>query len=481
MFAELNERVVRPKVSQGENGFTLFLNGEAVCGKYNDLAFEGVQANPNHHCEPGSQFLHTMASVNMFWRTVSEDCLNTMLPFTRNTGPCLSICRRNHTPNLPEDFKELAYLVSCVNSMPNYDGCIVPTPETRLKWSPDHHHVVGLRHMQAGIEERYRHKEEVERQGPEAKTFLGIEVPRADAVGFARDDASDDDVFVTVDVAMLVVSIVPVLYEKEGQQFKETYWVGTVLPQPGVDLLRCLEKLGRPPGVQHPQDARLAQERANRWAHLNYVEPYRCYKLSIREWDLLASGSVADNLTDRRHPYLTMNPTSTLHKIIQSLPHGVERCQIVGMPPVHSGEDFRRLYDIHVENWHMCIQWAKEFSALSEQIWQLPPSSRRFIPPLNLPAVPGTPFLDGAGEVTYSILGEPPLNFLWKPMLQMDSRLSYEEFFVGKLPKLVQGTLMSWIFDGDILEFIGTEQEVRLAFGDAPSRPADLVVWGGRR
>eukprot|EP00961_Rhodomonas_salina_P204636 2761831-Rhodomonas_salina.1 len=37
--------------------------------------------------------------------------------------------------------------------------------------------------------------------------------------------------------------------------------------------------------------------------------------------------------------------------------------------------------------------------------------------------------------------------------------MSYDEFFVGKLPILVQGTLMAWIFDGDIHEFLGAETE----------------------
>eukprot|EP00961_Rhodomonas_salina_P266089 3596540-Rhodomonas_salina.1 len=77
-----------------------------------------------------------MASVNMFWRTLPDTWVNNTLPFVRHTGPALSLCHRNHTPNLPKDFKELAYLVSSINSMPYFDGCIVPTPQTRLKWSP---------------------------------------------------------------------------------------------------------------------------------------------------------------------------------------------------------------------------------------------------------------------------------------------------------------------------------------------------------
>eukprot|EP00961_Rhodomonas_salina_P123846 1669135-Rhodomonas_salina.1 len=47
-------------------------------------------------------------------------------------------------------------------------------------------------------------------------------------------------------------------------------------------------------------------------------------------------------------------------------------------------------------------------------------------------------------------------------MLQFDPRMSYDEFFVGKLPILVQGTLMAWIFDGDIHEFLGAETEEML-------------------
>lgn len=44
-------------------------------------------------------------------------------------------------------------------------------------------------------------------------------------------------------------------------------------------------------------------------------------------------------------------------------------------------------------------------------------------------------------------------------MLDFDSRLAFEEFFIGKLPILVQGPLMAWIFDWDIHEFLGTESE----------------------
>eukprot|EP00961_Rhodomonas_salina_P110586 1488062-Rhodomonas_salina.1 len=75
-------------------------------------------------------------------------------------------------------------------------------------------------------------------------------------------------------------------------------------------------------------EVKVCQERRNRWAHLNYVEPFRLYNLSLQDWDHLFSSGTADNYTDRRHAYLTMNPTSVVHKIIQSLPDGVEGCQM---------------------------------------------------------------------------------------------------------------------------------------------------------
>jgi hypothetical protein len=97
--------VPRARVSRGAHGFVVFQNGEAVCPDYNAEALGGMDGNPGEHCSPAAEFLGTMASVNMHWRTVPAGWVNEVLPCARHTGPCLSICRRNHTPNLPEDFK----------------------------------------------------------------------------------------------------------------------------------------------------------------------------------------------------------------------------------------------------------------------------------------------------------------------------------------------------------------------------------------
>eukprot|EP00961_Rhodomonas_salina_P115686 1557287-Rhodomonas_salina.1 len=68
-----------------------------------------------------------------------------------------------------------------------------------------------------------------------------------------------------------------------------------------------------------------------------------------------------------------------------------------------------------------------EFERLSSAIFALKPSERRYVPPLNLPVVPGFAFCEeGEDTVFYSLLSVPPLTFLWKPMLQFDPRMSYD-------------------------------------------------------
>eukprot|EP00961_Rhodomonas_salina_P110246 1483800-Rhodomonas_salina.1 len=461
LFAELNQNVIRAQVGHTEDGFTCFLNEDVVPESYRDNCFRPILPNEEGYCSPLDTHMRSMNSVSRSWRTVRETWVNETLPCTRNTGPCLSICRKNHTPNMPEDFKELAYLVCAVNSMPTFDGCIVPTPDTRLKWSSDFQHIVGVQYRQPNVEERHRQQQAVDRGASEKRVFMGATVPDADSMTYGRDDSLDGEAFVSCDPVTLVVSIVPVHYTYEGEQCKQTFWVATVIPQPGVDVVRCFERLGKPLSVNSLMDIRLANERRNRWAHLNYVEPFHSYNLQVQEWDYLFTPGTSDNYTDRRHPYLSMNSTSVIHKIIQSLPNGVEDCYMVGLPPVVDTEDLHKLYENHLANWHMCIEWATEFSKLSQAIASCRGGDRRYIPPLNLPVVPGYVFRKrGSGPCFYSLLGEPPLNFLWKPMLDIDSRIAFEEFFIGKLPILVQGTLMAWIFDGDINEFLGTESDV---------------------
>ena len=63
-------------------------------------------------------------------------------------------------PDVNLTLQELAFLVSCVNAMSNYDGCIVPTASAQLKWSPDLHHIVGLQHLQADAEESFVRRDE---------------------------------------------------------------------------------------------------------------------------------------------------------------------------------------------------------------------------------------------------------------------------------------------------------------------------------
>lgn len=166
-----------------------------------------------------------------------------------------------------------------------------------------------------------------------------------------------------------------------------------------------------------------------------------------------------DHYTDRRHPYATMSPSATMHKILRALPDGVENCRVIGMPSIDNEDELAKMYTGHVEAWKMSIQWAVEFEKLSQAIQAVRPSERRYIPALNLPPVPGMPFRSREGEIYYSLTGDPPLSFLWKPMLTLDPKMAFDEFIVGKLPVLVQGTLMAWIFDGDVHEFLGDDHE----------------------
>eukprot|EP00961_Rhodomonas_salina_P135577 1824177-Rhodomonas_salina.1 len=80
--------------------------------------------------------------------------------------------------------------------MPYFDGCIVPTPQTRLKWSPDYQHIVGMQHVQAGVEERFRQRAVVRAKAGKPKSFLGLKVPTADSVAYRREATMDEDVFV---------------------------------------------------------------------------------------------------------------------------------------------------------------------------------------------------------------------------------------------------------------------------------------------
>lgn len=290
------------------------------------------------------------------------------------------------------------------------------------------------------------------------KTFLGSALPLPDEIAYASEAADDAEVYVSCDVAMLVVSIVPVLYILGDEEKHDTFWIATVLPQPGVDLLRCFERVGRPLSTQ-AGDLKLAQDRANRWVHLNYVEPFKCYNLQMRDWDYTCAASAIDHYTDRRHPYATMNPTAVVHKVLQALPDGVTECCVVGLTQLTSDRDVRDMYTVHTENWRLCVQWAAEFGKLSQALHALKPSERRFVPPLNLPPVPGTPLKTEDGELCYTLLGAPPLSMLWKPMLTADPRVAFDEFFVGKLPLVVQGTLMAWIFGGDVREFLGSADQ----------------------
>lgn len=259
MFAELNQGVSRVRVRQASNGLPTIVNEEVLPPNFLETAFEGVHANPEGFCSPSEKHMWTMASVSMNWRTLPAHWVNCSLPFARNTGPCLTLCRRNHTPNPPDDFRELAYLVAAVNTLPNYDGCIVPTPETRLKWNADYTHIIGMQHVEAGVEERERQNEELSRRGVRKKIYMGMELPQPDEISYSESGSSTQEVFVTCDVATLVLSILPVIYELGGREYKETFWIATVLPQPGVDIVRCMERIGKPHLVHIPRDVKTAQ------------------------------------------------------------------------------------------------------------------------------------------------------------------------------------------------------------------------------
>eukprot|EP00961_Rhodomonas_salina_P179621 2423844-Rhodomonas_salina.1 len=175
----------------------------------------------------------------------------------------------------------------------------------------------------------------------------------------------------------------------------------------------------------HARESAGRGEKREQCCGLNYVEPFQSYKLQVQEWDHLLAQGTADNLTDLRHAYLVMNPTLVIHKIIQSLPDGVEECHMVGLPLIAEEADIYCMYENHLTNWHMSIAWSQEFWKLWEAIQATKCGDHRHIPPLNLPVVPGTPFhgLDDQ-ETYYSLLGTPPLNMLWKPMLEFDVLLS---------------------------------------------------------
>eukprot|EP00961_Rhodomonas_salina_P232625 3142742-Rhodomonas_salina.1 len=92
-------------------------------------------------------------------------------------------------------------------------------------------------------------------------------------------------------------------------------------------------------------------------------------------------------------------------------------------------------------------------------IFSVKGSDRRYIPKLNLPVVPGNAYVGEEGIIYYDQLGTLPLNMLWKPVLTVEYRSMFSDFCTGKLPLLVQATLMVWIFDGDMHEFMGSDHE----------------------
>lgn len=458
LFSNANNSISCAQSSQSVDGYAIFKSSTAVSEEYKARACKETWENVNNNLVPPVELMGSMCATAACWRVVDSDWINKRLPFARNTGPCVSFCRKNHTPNIPDDFKQLAYFVSCINGMPNYDECIVPTENTILKWSSDGNHILGMQHTNADIEERMRQRSVVSDSVESKKqTFMGLEIPCADEVAYMRDDSMDDTTHVTVDPIMLVVSVVPVFYTKEDEDFKETFWIATLIPLPGVNILKCIEKVCRPFDLRNNMDRDSAKERSDLWKRLCCVECFQSYNISVREWDHAFTMDTFDNYTDRRHPFSVMSTSSVMHKILHALPPDVECCSIFGMPKLNTADNIQKFYENHVTQWELSIRWVEEFNEMSKLMFGLRQCDRKYVPKLNLPVVPGMAMQIGTDYVYYNQLGNTPLNMLWKPMLTLDFRTLYDNFFCGKLPMLAQGTLMSWIFDGDIDEFLSDE------------------------
>eukprot|EP00961_Rhodomonas_salina_P058367 784397-Rhodomonas_salina.1 len=58
---------------------------------------------------------------------------------------------------------------------------------------------------------------------------------------------------------------------------------------------------------------------------------------------------------------------------------------MVGLQSVVNAEDLQKSYKNHLENWHMCIEWANEFGRLAQAVTLCSGGDRQYIPPLGLP------------------------------------------------------------------------------------------------
>eukprot|EP00961_Rhodomonas_salina_P119382 1606284-Rhodomonas_salina.1 len=205
--------------------------------------------------------------------------------------------------------------------MPHYDGCIIPTENTCLKWNPDYSHIIGMQHLQPGVEERYRQRGVVTNETEESdgqRVVCGIKMPSADEVAYMREDAMDENMHVSVNVVTLVVSVIPVEYctTKTGEDSeeripqKETFWLATLIPQPGVNLMKCIEKVCNPFDSRCRADVEASKDSYDRWTRLCSVECFKSYNIRVHEWDHLFTTDSLDNYTDRRHPFVTMSTSS---------------------------------------------------------------------------------------------------------------------------------------------------------------------------
>ena len=459
-FMQANQ-VRNPQSKQSEDGHAIFLNGGAILPGYLSCAAKEVWENCDNDLKPPATYLRSMATVSRSWRIISPEWVNKDLTWARNTGPCLCFCIDSHTPNLPQTVKELAWLVSCINNMTNYDECVLPTENTRLKWNESFTHIVGIQHVKETECEMNKQLDTIRASyNRREKRIFGCCIPNADEISYKQqeDEETDDKEFVTVDAASLLVSIVPSRYQfpEDDERLKKTFWVATILPQPGLNLLRCIEKICKPFDPRNTSEVQAAEERSKIWSKLCAKEASQSYNMTMQPWDSKYSNDALDNYSDRKHPFQTASVSSTYHKMLQAIPCDADEHSVAftGMPKYCNEQGIHDYYKYHILQKDMAKQWVQEFDDMMKIAMSLRTRDRQYIPPINFPVVPGMPMQMGTAYVYFQQLPDAPLNLLWKPMERTDLRLSFMSFSAGNLPSLFEGLLMTWMMSGNIDEFV---------------------------
>jgi hypothetical protein len=459
-FMQANQ-VRNPQSKQSEDGHAIFLNGGAILPGYLSCAAKEVWENSENDLEPASVYLRSMATVSRSWRIISPEWVNKDLTWARNTGPCLCFCIDSHTPNLPQTIKELAWLVSCINNMTNYDECVLPTENTRLKWNESFTHIVGIQHAKETYGEMNKQLDSLQAINTRReRRIFGCCIPNADEISYKQNDDEEieDKEFVTVDAALLVVSIVPARYQfpDDDERQKKTFWVATILPQPGLNLLKCIEKICKPFDPRNTSEVQAAEERCKVWSKLCAKEASQAYNITMQPWDSKYSSSALDNYSDRKHPFQTASVSSTYHKMLQAIPQDADEHSVafIGMPKFCDAQGIHDYYKYHMLQKDMAREWVQEFDNMMKIATGLRARDRQYIPAITFPVVPAMPMQMGTEYVYFQQLPEAPLNLLWKPMEKTDLRLSFMSFSTGNLPSLFEGMLMTWMMSGNIDEFV---------------------------